>query len=93
MNSTKWTNLIPSIPQDENIRQMVAEEMKEADSFLEKMEKATWEAAKFLNQEFSDISTEKFVSALKNPDAVQFTDSHKKDRFSKALVWRDSQVK
>jgi hypothetical protein len=89
MNATKWTNLIPNIKMTDDMKA----EAQEADEYLAKLEEATKKAASFLSKEFESIPAKTWENALNNPDAVKFTDSKRKERFTAAQNWIGEQVR
>jgi uncharacterized protein YecA (UPF0149 family) len=91
MKSTDWTQLIPNLPKNTTIRKMVQDELDEGTQFLEMYEAAIDKAADYLNREFQAVPKATWKAALKNPDNVEFTDSHRAARFEAAQKWIGTQ--
>ena len=75
----------------DNVQEMNRQEAIEGDKFLEAYEAAIDKAASFLNREFPTTPKTTWKAALNNPDAVQWTDDHKKARFNAAQKWIGTQ--
>lgn len=93
MNATEWTSLIPKVSKDEEIRQMLKDEADEGERFSRAYEDAIDRAAGYLNREFPSVPKATWKAALRNPDAVQFTDSQRESRFRAAQDWIGTQCR
>ncbi len=93
MKDRKWTKNFEwaTIQEREDAKEAQLQELREGNKFLEAYETAIETAADYLNREFPDTPKHSWAAGLTNPDLVRFTSTRKKQRFSDALDWIDTQ--